>query len=462
MAVAANVKHYLDSHRVTYRMFMHERTRSLQEASAKLGLHQRDVIQAILLKDAGGIVLALLPLDHQIDLAKLSKQTHRIYQIIPPNEADRYFNDCEPGSHPPLGMAYGLPIILDKSLENLNPVYFEGGCHTFMIQMSREDFHFLTGDAPSYSFAVLNHTEENSVPENSWAFNKEVVVNFPTLPLIARQILDIAEEHPSEASVIALTNLIAHDPKVNDHILYCAHMAAKRDNNPPLSDSLSDVITKVLGFKTVSHIAVGVTAGRAFHVPNEGPLGLNNFWRHALQCALLAKKIAEQIPKEKEIDPNVGYLTGFFHNFGYLLLGHWFPHEFRLLNRWILLNPKVPVESLEKRLLGMGQAMTVLGKGHARLGAWLMKYWGMPDSIVTVTRFHHSKNYDGVYASYIHLIQLTNQLLKATGLGDGEIGKVDLKKLASLGLTLQAVEVALAKMQTEMQGLNRMASELAT
>ncbi len=487
MALAAKVKHFLDSHHVSYRVLQHQRTATLEEAVRVLGIDPRQVVQAVLLKDRLNVELAVFPLGHQIDLMHLFRQTGRLFGILSNKDSDKFFKDCEPSSRPPFGKAYDISLILDKKLADMEQIYFEAGSHTALIQITKDDFQFLTAGEPYLSFVVPCELQSISLAvgvlqstsfekhtneiENKYTFdlltnnsiqewhNSQIGINVPSLPPIARQILEIAN-NPSDEAVLALSNLISKDAIIHAHVLAAARHYLEEGKNETVS-SLQEVITEILGFKMVSHIALGITAGRVFRIPEEGVLGLQGFWRHALYSAMLAKKIAEKVPISVELDPHLSYLMGFFHNFGYLLLGHLFPPEFRLLNRWLLRYPKIPIEALEKRLLGMGQAMSIVGNGHAQLGAWLMQYWGMPESIVAVTRSHHAVNHEGVYAGYIVLLQLTNQLLRASGLGDGQSGKLNEKWLQQLGLSACQVEECVKVVQKGTNSLDRMAIVLA-
>lgn len=283
----------------------------------------------------------------------------------------------------------------------------------------------------------------------------ELHLSFPHFPPIAERLLKMAND--PQHSVEALADLIANDVAMQTQILQYARSFALNEGKPDPQGSIQTAITRVLGFDTVSHIALGMAVSRAFQVPEEGPLGLKLFWRHALCCATLAQKLGKIISPSYNIDPYMGYLLGLFHNFGLLLLGHLFVPEFCLLNKSVLANPRVSIEILEKRLLGMGEAMAVVGYGHAQLGAWLMHYWGMPEPVLTVTRFHHTKGYDGPYKEYVSLIQLTNQLLKSLNLGDGQSGKPSSKLLKSLGLTLNQVESVKFEFLKELQNLEHMA-----
>jgi HD-like signal output (HDOD) protein len=88
-----------------------------------------------------------------------------------------------------------------------------------------------------------------------------------------------------------------------------------------------------------------------------------------------------------------------------------FPPEFQLLNKFAQTHPGKSVAELEQRLLGMGQARDMLAMGHARIGAWLMEAWRMPEAVRLTLLEHHNPDYAGDYAELVHLVQLSDFLL---------------------------------------------------
>ncbi len=153
MTLAATLKKFLHKHRVQYRVLHHDRTTSLEEAARATGIDRNQMIKASVLWDGNGYVMAVLPLSAKIDAFKLKRQLHRPLQLVSRHEIDRLFPDCEPGSHPPIGEIYHLDWVLDKSLYQLNSVYFESGCHTSLVQISTDDFLFLSSGAFYCPFA---------------------------------------------------------------------------------------------------------------------------------------------------------------------------------------------------------------------------------------------------------------------------------------------------------------------
>ena len=53
---------------------------------------------------------------------------------------DRFFPDCQPGALPPFGAAYGLPTLVDRSLETLPVIFFEAGDHETLVRMDGQVF----------------------------------------------------------------------------------------------------------------------------------------------------------------------------------------------------------------------------------------------------------------------------------------------------------------------------------
>lgn len=139
------------------------------------------------------------------------------------------------------------------------------------------------------------------------------------------------------------------------------------------------------------------------------------------------------------VDPCISYMVGLFHNFGFLLLAQLFPPEFRLLNRWLRIHANTSVNALEKRLLGMGNAQT-LPRGHAKLGACLLRHWELPEQTWVVAKEHHNPQYQGKYSTYVHIIGITNRILRKYKIGDGIPGEISSSELDFLCLNKEQLE----------------------
>ena len=62
-------------------------------------------------------------------------------------QIETLFIDCEPGSVPALGAAYGLNVVVDDSLAQQPEIYFEGGDHANLVHVSGTSFRKLMADS---------------------------------------------------------------------------------------------------------------------------------------------------------------------------------------------------------------------------------------------------------------------------------------------------------------------------
>ena len=62
-------------------------------------------------------------------------------------QIETLFLDCQPGSVPAIGAAYGLNVVVDDSLAQQPEVYFEGGDHANLVHVSGTSFRKLMTDS---------------------------------------------------------------------------------------------------------------------------------------------------------------------------------------------------------------------------------------------------------------------------------------------------------------------------
>lgn len=462
MTIAARVKKFFDNHRVPYRVYSHQRTSTLGQAAELVGISKSQVVKTVVLEDGLGAILAVLPLERRIDFIQLKKQLQRNLRVLPEFKVNRIFLDCEGGSHPPFGRPYGLDVVIDKTIEKLDYIFFEAGSHSSLVQISLEDFFYLNTEAVRMSFvgrakavkstAVYAYDEHQDEPEALLPS-----CSFPNLPSIARRLLSIAT-HASK-STEELADIVARDPSIIQQIMSYARLPFQSGAKAVEVATIKEAINHVLGFETVSHIALGISAGKVIQPSTQ--LDLRAFWRHAFFAAALSQRIAKMV-SHTDVDPCMCYLSGLMHNFGLLLFAKLYPPEFRLLNKWMRLNPKISIHVLEKRLLGMGHAMHVVRGGHAQLGAWLLKHWKMPEPTIIVAREHHSLQYTGQHQAYVNIIKLTNQSLRCHNIGEGEFGGPNTELLTALQLQEEQVDEALSAIMAGASGLENIASTFAS
>ncbi len=481
MSIAATVQQVLARADVVYEVRGHTTTESLEEAARTCGVSLRRFIRAVLLKDARGPLLVVLPLTHLIDFQAVERVLGRRPVPASADETAAAFPDCEPGTVPPLGAAYGIETVVDPSVYDSEDLCFEPGVHDMVVHIRRSGFRRLQAGARVAGCAQATSglqagaaggpVSELRVPEGI-DFDS-MVASFMPAPEVRRHIEELYELPPMPAVAQRILRLRA------DPLASAERLAAIVELDPSLSaqvvryagspffgyrgklESIRDAIARVLGFDMVASMALGLAAGRAFRNPPDGPLGMQAFWRHSTYCAALVQTLAKAMPVGLRPRPGIAYLAGLLHNFGFLLMGHLFQPEFFLLNRLVAANPETPVTAIEKRVLCMGRARDVLCMGHPSIGAWLTHSWNLPDEVTVTVCEHHNEDYDGEHAVYPNLVLVANRLLRRHGIGDEIPEPPPEALLARLGLAPERAEEILEALMASGSSLDGIARYLA-
>lgn len=452
MAIPASIKHYLDAEGVDYQVV----------SAAHAGLDAVCVIRAQAVKDWRGVLLAVFPNDHQIDLEALNKQLQRDFAIAPSSTALAAFQDCAADALPPLAAVYGLKTIIDSSLNGIDPIYFQAGNGTELIRVSARGFKLLQQNAWHCEHIAQRAATPESAPRPEVAVSgpaarpTQLVIKariqrlteLPPMPEMAQRILQLRAN--PYGSVHDLARIVELDPSLAAQVIRYASspLFGYRGN----LGSIQDAISRVLGYDMVMDIAFGIATGRAFRIPHDGPLGLRTFWRDAVYSAALTQALSKLLPPSQRLRPGLAYLAGLLHDFGFLLGGQLYPGEFARFNQALLAEPPRALRELELEHLGVT---------HTELGTWLMEAWQMPAEIITTVREHHNPHYDGLHAGYPQLVRLATQLLQTRGFASYENDRAIAASLAPLDLSESQVDAMLESVVAGAAALDDMASQIA-
>jgi len=463
MGIPSNIRSFLEQSKTTYEVMRHPRTTTLAQAAdaCRLGLH--DLVRALMLVDSRGLLMAILPADHLLDFDAVHRTTGRRFELVPSARLREIFADCEPGSFPPLGPAYGLEVVIDRTLANQETIVFEPGDHTALMKLSGAAYRMLCAGAHyagiSRSAVELGAETE---PHASDALSDRIggltpaglrhevqeIHELPALPGNAGLLLQLASNPMAGARQLA--QLIEQDASLAAQVLRYAN-SSLYGYSGGVKD-LQTAIARVLGFDFVLNLALGLSIGKALRTAPDGPLGLRAFWRHSVYAARLVEVLALQIEGRDRPERGAAYLAGLLQNIGRLILGHAFQPEFYLLNRLAEANPSTPVIELEKRVLGVA---------HDQIGAWLMESWGMPESLTAAVRFHHDPGYCGHHAVYPHLVGVANHYLAKLGIGEKDTGPLPGFSLEMMGLNAVAVEILAEQVVATARELDDLAQRLS-
>lgn len=425
MPIASKLSQFLSQQGIDCQPIHHPRSASFQQAIEHAGAVPELTLKAIPLLDRKGPVLAVIPYLAELDLETVNQTLSRQLQVLSDEQVSKVFKDCEPGNIPALGMAYGLPVMVDVETLEFDHCFVRCGCSSTLLRFGRMAFREVMKGAIKVSVSVWQSGAETPIGEgvnacsgnlslDTVAKKLERIYKLPPMPETAVSILHMTSD--PDASVFELADVIERDPSLSAQIMRYARSALF--NYRGELTSIKDAINIVLGFDRVSKLAMGIASAKAFSITPHGPLGLQNFWQHALYTGVLAQALALMAKPELELDDKDAYLNGLLHNFGILLIGHLFPPEFNMLNKLRESEPEASMQQIEQQVFGMGGAQEFIALGHSAMGAILLKMWGMPESTVRVAAMHQNLEYEGEYSNQIKLIQLTNYLLAQYGIGD--------------------------------------------
>jgi Ala-tRNA(Pro) deacylase len=153
MTIAKRLKAHLDAEGVAYETVDHPWTATASQTAQATDIPGSQFAKTVVIHLESGPVLAIVPSSHRVDLSELQSLLDRRLGLASESEIREIFDDCDVGAAPPVGAAYNLPTILDRSLSGLDRVWFEGGDHRTLVGVAGADFDRLMRDARSGGFS---------------------------------------------------------------------------------------------------------------------------------------------------------------------------------------------------------------------------------------------------------------------------------------------------------------------
>ncbi|MBV1789424.1 YbaK/EbsC family protein [Marinobacterium sp. D7] len=147
MTMAATLKSYIQGRGVDYEVLTHLLTESSHETAEATPVDEGHLAKAVLMHDAEGAVLVVVPADSWVDQHAVSRELDRDLTLAAEEDSGGYFPDCERGALPAIGPAYGIQTLVDYELESLAWVCFEAGDHRTLIKVRTDGFFELLASA---------------------------------------------------------------------------------------------------------------------------------------------------------------------------------------------------------------------------------------------------------------------------------------------------------------------------
>lgn len=147
MSMSNTLREYLDDHGTQYDLVHHPRTFTSMETAAAAHVAGDKLAKSVVLEAKDEYVMAVIPSTHHLRLETLRARFGHPFDLVTETDIGRLFKDCELGSTPALGQAYGMKVAIDETLLDLDEIYFESGDHTQLVRMSGQNFRALMAQA---------------------------------------------------------------------------------------------------------------------------------------------------------------------------------------------------------------------------------------------------------------------------------------------------------------------------
>ena len=166
--------------------------------------------------------------------------------------------------------------------------------------------------------------------------------------------------------------------------------------------SLHQVLAR-LGIKITRNLILSASTRSYFHKNRKGMRMWGQFlWRHAVESALAARRIAKTINYP---DPEEAFIGGLVHDIGKLTMLMLFPESYREILKVRKVN-QVNHKTAE---------IQVVGYDHEQVGRLLMNCWNMPDSARACAEFHHRCHESGAYGLLTAIVAYADYLSRQYG-----------------------------------------------
>ena len=198
------------------------------------------------------------------------------------------------------------------------------------------------------------------------------IENLPTLPGIAIRILEAVQK--KEPDIDEISDIISTDPPLSAKVLRLVNSSFY---NLPSKITSVPHSTKMLGINMVKNIALGFSLVNNFQLKNSNGFDYTCFWKNSLVGAISAKLLTEKL--NPDLLDNA-FFMGLLQNIGTLTFVHCMPAQYDL------------VLSEMKRSESEYQDVEeyILGYNHQEIGEYLMKSWGLPETLYLPVGHHHN------------------------------------------------------------------------
>src|SRR3989344_3211609 len=427
------------------------------------GLNAARKVQAVLLDDSVGALMVLYPQSQLLDLNRLTELTGRRLTAVSTERLQKMLGKHSLSLLPGLPSLTSSPCLYEESLLREPMVLVNSGEPGVLLEITSEAFRSMLTKASAANFGEnlssirpnLDRPDDDrdEISQAVQAFTArriqqrlEATIEIPPLAETAQKIIKLRVD--PNATIDDITGVVETDPALAAQVVSWA--ASPYYASPGKIRSVEDAIVRVLGFDLVINLALGLALGKTLSLPKDQPQHATPYWQQAIYSAAVIEGLTRAIPRAQRPEAGLTYLAGLLHNFGYLVLAHVFPPHFSLICRHLEVNPHLSHSYIEQHLLGISRE---------QIGAWLMRYWDMPEELASALRFQHDPEYAGPHATYPNLVCLSVSLLRNRGIGAGPQSEIPQSLFDNLGISREKAEDAVGKVLAAEVALRELAAQ---
>lgn len=253
-------------------------------------------------------------------------------------------------------------------------------------------------------------------------------VKLATLPEVFIKVNEMVDDPTSSASDIG--KFIANDPGLTARLLKIANSPLY--GFPSRIDTVSRAIT-IIGTRGLRDLILATSVINNFTRMPSDHIEIEAFWHHSLYSGVLARLIAV---KCNALHTEPFFVSGLLHDIGQLIILNKLP-EMSRETQMRANDGKVPLHEVEQEVIGFD---------HAQVGCELLRSWGLPETIIDATAYHHrpgSAELSPLGASIVHIADALAIAARDELLSEGEsadmLESVDSAAMAITGLEDDAV-----------------------
>ncbi len=230
--------------------------------------------------------------------------------------------------------------------------------------------------------------------------------NLPTPPIVFEQIQKVI--NCPDTSIGEIAKILAEDPAMSVKILRLTNSAFYGLSRE--IDSVKQAVM-IVGLEAVKNLVLSASVLSMFKANAVTRQYHEDFWRHSLSTALVARLIAREYKSSKIFGADPSFSSGLIHDIGKMVICSFLPNEHKQVSEYIADHPQVTDLEAET---------TVMGFNHAQLGRQLAITWKLPDRLADTVGYHHTPDMENASDDYAYLINLADYIAHAGSMDNGD------------------------------------------